>query len=106
MASELAKVLKTAGIQDRSAAKTAVLWLQNVANAPILLPEDQYVQDFCKDHRLSEQELVDTADRLGLNVAVLDDLLALEATAANEEKLAKGKKAPAKAAASAKAARG
>jgi hypothetical protein len=84
MASELSTVLKTAGFGDHAAEKTAVLWLQNVANIPILLPRDQYIKDFCSEHQLSQQKLLDTADRLGLNVAVLDDLLALEATAGEE----------------------
>jgi hypothetical protein len=85
MVEEFQRVLKTTGVSQEAAAKIAVLWLQNVANIPILLPEDVYIRSFCEDHKLSPQTLVDTADRLGLNVAVLDDLLALEAAAGTEK---------------------
>jgi hypothetical protein len=81
MADELEAVLKTSGIEGGASAKIAILWLQNVANIPLLLPTDRHIQEFCKEHGLSEKALVETADNLGLNIAVLDDLLALEASA-------------------------
>ena len=84
MAEELGGVLNSTGIENQAASKIAVLWLQSVANIPILLPRDPYIQTFCREHALSEQQLLEAADRLGLNVGVLDDLLALEALAASQ----------------------
>jgi hypothetical protein len=86
MRKQLAKTLKRIGITAAAADKAAVLWLQNVANLPILLPEDAHILSFCRRHKLSETELVDLADRLGMNLAVLDDLLAMAAAdAASDE---------------------
>jgi hypothetical protein len=79
MARELGEALGEAGLDPDESAKISVLWLQNVANLPILLPNDSHISGFCKTHSLSDPALLDTADRLGLNVAVLDDLLALDA---------------------------
>lgn len=82
MAAELGAALREAGVSAAAAPRIAVLWLQSVANIPLLLPGDPHIKDFCKEHRLTQRQLVASADRLGLNVAVLDDLLALEALAA------------------------
>jgi hypothetical protein len=82
MSSDLQTMLSATGIGEKESKKIAVLWLQNVANIPILLPEDPHVEQFCHDHGIAHAALVDAADRLDLNVAVLDDLMALEAQAA------------------------
>lgn len=84
MVNDLADALRQADVAEATSRKIALVWLQNVANIPVLSTSDAYVQSFCKEHELSEEELVNTADRLGLNVSVLDDLLALEALAASE----------------------
>ena len=81
MVDQLQQMVMSTGVGEKESRKTAVLWLQNVANIPILLPEDDHIRDFCKKHKITKEELVDSADRLDLNVAVLDDLLALEASA-------------------------
>jgi hypothetical protein len=85
MVRELQSALKNIGVSSDTAAKIAVLWLQNVADLPILLPGDIYIQSFCEDHKLSPRKLIEAADRLGLNVGLLDDLLAAKA-AANVQK--------------------
>jgi hypothetical protein len=84
MVKDFADALKATGLTNAKARKIALVWLQNVANIPLLLSGDEYVQSFCREHKVSEQELVNTADRLGLNISVLDDLLALEALAASQ----------------------
>src|SRR6266436_982733 len=94
MAEELGGVLNSTGIENQAASKIAVLWLQSVANIPILLPRDPYIQTFCREHALSEQQLLEAADRLGLNVGVLADLLALEALAASQAEPKRGSKKP------------
>jgi hypothetical protein len=52
-------------------------WLQNVASLPVSL-ENPSVQAFCKDHGISIEELIRAADDLDLNIALIDDLLALD----------------------------
>jgi endonuclease III len=79
MTNDLATLLAENGVERRIAQKVATLWLQNVANIPIVLPDDSHIQGFCRHSRISQGQLLETADRLGLNVTVLDDLLALQA---------------------------
>lgn len=99
MVAELGAILNSAGISDSASRKIATLWLQNVANVPVLLSSDRYIQAFCREHQLSDTELVETADRLGLNISVLDDLLAMEQMASSQDgSKGAGKKSKAKAA--------
>jgi len=77
MADDLKSILVGVGLDDQSAGKTAVLWLQNVANIPVLIPGDVHIREFGLRFRLSERQLLDAADKIGINVAVLDDVLAL-----------------------------
>jgi hypothetical protein len=85
MLDQLGSILGSAGLGEKATRKIALVWLQNVANIPLLMTDDVYVQAFCKEHQLTDKELVSTADRLGLNLSVLDDLLALEAAAASQD---------------------
>jgi len=50
------------------------VWLQNVANMPISLA-DESVIDYCNEQEVSLDELVQAADEIELNIAVLDDLV-------------------------------
>lgn len=78
-AETLSSLFEDQGINPRMAKKAAVLWLQNVANAPLLLDDDPYVMEFCARNKTNLMELIEAADKLDLNVAVLDDLLAVDA---------------------------
>jgi hypothetical protein len=49
-------------------------WLQNVLNMPIPLRDADTVS-FCAEHKLTESDLLAAADRLNLNVALLDDIV-------------------------------
>jgi len=86
MVDELKAEFVDLGVKAPAAAKIAVLWLQNVANLPVLLPDDPHIRRFRERFQLSEGQLLETADRLGINVSVLDDLLALEARAETENR--------------------
>jgi hypothetical protein len=81
MAEDLAARLAAHGFEKRPAYKTALLWLQRVANIPSLLPDDPHVEAFCRSFGFTHDSLLQEADRRGLNISVLDDLLALEALA-------------------------
>lgn len=52
------------------------LWLQNVASLPVFL-DTPAAQRFMEEVGASPQELHDAADRLGINAALLDDILDL-----------------------------
>jgi hypothetical protein len=77
MALDLRRMVDGAALPSGRLAKVAVLWLQNVANMPILLPDDAHVREFCRRHGISEMQLVGLADDAGLNLAVLDDVLSM-----------------------------
>lgn len=49
-------------------------WLQNVMNMPILM-KDEYISEFAQKHGGSFAGLVDVADDLDINLAVVDDLI-------------------------------
>ena len=85
MLEELTPHFISAGLSPGQARKLATLWLQNVANLPILLADDIHVQGFMQEYSLSEQELLAAADKLNLNVAVLDDLLTVLALAGSPD---------------------
>jgi hypothetical protein len=70
--SELGKGLAIERKQLRAA---ITIWLQNTLEMPVLL-EDEILETFCQLHNITQDELVAAADRLDLNLAVLDELLA------------------------------
>lgn len=49
-------------------------WIQNVLNMPVDLPLES-VAEFCKKYKASKDELLEAADNLDINVALLDDLI-------------------------------
>jgi hypothetical protein len=77
MIEELGNHLHDFGIERTAASRAAILWLQNVANAPVLM-EDERVRDFCARFNVSREQLIEEADRVGVNLSVLEDLLVTE----------------------------
>jgi hypothetical protein len=78
MRNDLVRALGDAPLSEAQLRQAVSRWLQNVASLPISL-EDPAVQAFYKDHGVDIEELIQAADALDLNVALMDDLLALEA---------------------------
>jgi hypothetical protein len=54
--------------------RSLTYWLQNVLCAPLPLA-DESTDRFLNDHGLDAQALVNAADQLGINVAMVDDLI-------------------------------
>ena len=81
MADDVAGDLIASGLPEDVALKAATLWLQRVCNIPSILPGDVHIEQFCARFDVTPDQLVDAADRLSLNVSLLDDLLAIEAIA-------------------------
>src|ERR1041385_7194303 len=92
MAQDLSALLMKGGLEKKAAKKEAVLWLQNVTNLPILLPNDPHIKTFCTQNKLSESKLIDILDDLGLNVCVADDLLALKSASTQKRRRVKASK--------------
>jgi hypothetical protein len=75
--SEIARAFAGSGLSSRDLNHAATLWLQNALSVPLSLESDA-VKAFCKSNGASLPELVDAADELNINMALIDDLLALE----------------------------
>jgi hypothetical protein len=58
-------------------------WLQNAMGMPLSL-EDASVQAFCEAHGISGEELEHAADEIDFNIALVDDVLRLDAAARGE----------------------
>lgn len=68
---QVATNLTTADADVRPATER---WLQEVLNLPILVTNPA-VRRFCEAHDISSDELIIAADRLDLNLAIVDDLI-------------------------------
>lgn len=55
-------------------------WLQNALGLPVSL-EHQALRTFCKREEVSLDELIEAADKLDLNLALVDDVLELDQAA-------------------------
>lgn len=76
-AKDLTRELQSEGMTPSDADTLATLWLQNVISAPLLAVSSAGVKDFCLSEGITPGQLLDAADHVGLNVAVLDEVLAL-----------------------------
>jgi hypothetical protein len=75
MVKELFGYLRKSGVAPRKAHRIATVWMQNVANMPVLSTDEPHVRAFCKKYGLTLNAFFKAADRLALNVAYLDDIL-------------------------------
>lgn len=76
---ELAALLTEPGAEVRPATRRAAThWLQNTAAMPLSVDDDA-VEDFCAERGLTVADLQVAADTIGLNIAVVDDVIRLEA---------------------------
>jgi hypothetical protein len=59
---------------DHEVKDAITCWLQNVANVP-LYRRTEANKEFCEKLKISTEELVEEADRLDINIALLDDMI-------------------------------
>lgn len=78
MVKELQNDFIDSGLEIEQSGRIAAVWLQNVCNIPVLLSGDPHISNFCSKFKLTENELVNILDNLGLNACVADDLLAID----------------------------
>ncbi len=96
-ASALTTQLSASGMKSDTAHTLAVLWLQNVCNAPLLASNSPSVQAFCREVAIDHSELIRAADHVGLNVAIIDELIALRDEAKSHLSATRSSDAPTKA---------
>jgi hypothetical protein len=80
MLAELGQTFAFSALSPDQTHYAFTLWLQNVLNMPIALYTNE-LDRIARERGLSPEAVVDTADAMDLNLAVLDDLMAAEAAA-------------------------
>lgn len=83
MLDEASTVFGGTALADSELRTAFTLWLQNCLNMPLSLVDDA-VGAFCESREITTDALIEAADSLDLNLAVLDDLLRLEAEASGD----------------------
>jgi len=75
MLAEAVKTFQLSELPEDKQHRAFTHWLQNTLNMPLSLREP-VVEMLCEDFDLTYQDLQDTADELGLNLALMDDIIA------------------------------
>ena len=73
---ELTKTFQKCGLKQSDVQYAVSEWLQNAASLPVSL-ETAAIKDFCKTNRVRLSQLLDAADSLDLNVALVDDVIGI-----------------------------
>jgi hypothetical protein len=74
MLDEFVETFSISGMDEKDLRDAATYWLQNVLNMPVNLKIES-IDTFCNTLGISEGELVEEADNLNINVALLDDMI-------------------------------
>ena len=77
MVEELQSAFRETGLPSEDVRYAVTLWLQSVLSMPLSL-NSPVTQRFCERNGVQMSDLLAAADHLNLNVAILDDLIALE----------------------------
>ncbi len=76
MLDELAQAISSDDAPEDTVRAAGALWLQNTLNLPVMV-ERPAITSLRSRYGASLEELMDAADQVGLNVAILDDLVTL-----------------------------
>jgi len=82
MRQEFTRAFAGAGLSETALEYALSQWLQNALSLPISLENDA-VRAFCKAQRVRLADLVECADALDINMALVDDLIALDQAGAS-----------------------
>lgn len=74
MIDELGDNFSFSSMGENDVKRAFTYWLQNVLDMP-LLSEDESIQKFCRKLGKKSGELVEAADRLDINLAIVDDVI-------------------------------
>lgn len=91
MVNEFSDYLIAQGFESKQARMTATLWLQNVANLPILNEQNEYVRKFSRENEIDANDLLELSDQLGINLSILDELLLYQHNTSNSKSNAQRK---------------
>lgn len=76
MLKDLDGIFQFSSLTDAEMRDAFTYWFQNTLNMPLSLV-DKNLHEYCQAHGLTPAQLIEVADELDLNLAVLDDLVAL-----------------------------
>lgn len=76
MIDELPRNFSFSKMSDEDVNYAFTYWLQNVLNMPIRLPTKSF-DAFCRKLNVGSDELIEEADRLDINLALVDDMIQL-----------------------------
>jgi hypothetical protein len=74
MVDEVGEHFSFSSMSDNDVRHVYIHWLQNVLNMPLALSEPA-VEEFCQELGVAVDDLVEIADTLDLNLALLDDMV-------------------------------
>lgn len=74
MLNEIGNHFDFSSLSDNAVRRAFSLWFQNVLNMPVSASAPSVLQ-FCDRFHTSIDELIDAADRHGINLAIVDDLI-------------------------------
>jgi hypothetical protein len=73
----LKEEMKLSSLSEKETSFALTYWLQNSLHLPLSL-KDESITSFCKKHEITELELEEASDEVGINLALLDDLISME----------------------------
>lgn len=76
MLNDLGGIFEFSSLTEIELRNAFTYWFQNALNMPLSLV-DEHMHEYCRAHELTPSRLIDAADDVGLNLALLDDLMAL-----------------------------
>ena len=89
MLKDIPKFFSLKGIGSDEIQQIFTLWLQKVLNMPVPL-RDPVLSKFCQKNGISTDELLEAADNINLNVAIVDEMLRLESATGKEHERGPG----------------
>lgn len=92
MITEITQNFSFSKMDERDVKFAFTYWLQNVLNMPISLDDD--VKEFCKKIGKKPKDLVEIADKLNINLAIVDDIVRLHETEVTNQITAEENKLP------------
>lgn len=85
MIDEINQNFSFTNINDKNVKNAFTYWLQNVLNVPIILKSESLDQ-FCQISQITEEELLNEADKMDLSLILLDDLIVQHMQNLNNQK--------------------
>lgn len=72
---ELEELLSGADLTQEQRLSASILWVQNVANMPVISESSKHIAELCEKFSIEPQDFLALADKLNLNAALLNDVV-------------------------------